>query len=83
MARQSGEPTYCPRCALAIDLDLPGRHRDGPAMDHIRALHDGGDELDPDNVVLVHTRCNSAKENRRRAERRREVAQTPTASRAW
>jgi hypothetical protein len=83
MARQSGQPTYCPRCACEIDLDLPGRDRDGPAMGHIIGLFDGGDELDPDNVRLEHTKCNSAAENRQRVVRRREVAMVPTASRDW
>lgn len=83
MARQSGEPCFCPRCAQVIDLDLSGKLPDGPAMGHKLALYDGGQELDPDNVWLEHTKCNSAAENRRRAERRREAAQTPTASRAW
>ncbi len=83
MARQSGQLTFCPRCAQVIDLDLPGRHRDGPAMGHILGLFDGGEELDPDNVRLEHTRCNSAAENRQRVVRRRMAAQTPTASRAW
>lgn len=73
----------CGECTGALDLDLSGRHPDGPALDHRLALHDGGDELDLDNCRLVHTRCNSRKENRRRAERRREAAPKPTASRVW
>lgn len=76
---------YCCVCVGHLDLDLSGRHPDGPTIEHRIALHDGGDEHDPANIAgLAHNRCNSGKENRRRAERRREAAQAPTtASRAW
>jgi len=83
LLQSDGVIPRCRYCAGELDLDLPGRHSDGPAMDHDLALYDGGDELDPANCGLLHTRCNSAKENRRRAERRLEAAPKPTASRVW
>lgn len=74
---------YCSVCGGLVDKRLSGRLPDGPTLEHTQALHDGGPELDPANARLAHNRCNSAKENRQRAVRRREAAAEPEASRTW
>ena len=67
----------CGYCRRPVDRSLSGRHPDGPSVDHIVALVDGGMLLERANLMLVHVRCNSAKENRRRAQARHNV------SRVW
>jgi len=63
-------PNVCCICGRTIDLRLPGTHAMGPTVDHIVALHDGGNVLDPANLAPAHNRCNAAKENRQRHKRR-------------
>ena len=64
------EPLFCGLCGGYIDKRLP---RTGPdvhpmsaTVDHIRAIIDGGAELDPANLQPAHRRCNLAKEAARR-----------------
>ncbi len=56
----------CSVCGLPVDKTLSGRHPLGPSVDHVVALVDGGPAREVFNLRLVHTRCNSGKENRRR-----------------
>ena len=60
----------CGLCGSLIDLSLPGSVADGPTVDHIVALHDGGHPFAESNLMACHKRCNSAKENRQRVLRR-------------
>lgn len=64
--RQAGA---CAVCGYAVDLGADGRTPEGPSVDHVHALHDGGDLIPEtnDGVRLVHTRCNTARGNRSRA----------------
>jgi hypothetical protein len=64
--RQSGR---CAACGYPVDLGADGRGPDGPSVDHVVPLHDGGDLIPDDTtgVRLVHKRCNTARGNRTRA----------------
>ena len=73
-------PNVCSICGQTIDLRLPGTHRMGPTVDHIVAIHDGGEALDPANLAPAHNRCNAGKENKQRDVRR---GRRSNVSRVW
>ena len=79
-AQVLAEEDFCGECRLPVDKTLSGRLPWGPTVGHLIALVDGGPMLRA-NMQLEHLRCNVAKENRRRAQRRRSRAATP--SREW
>lgn len=59
-----------------IRFDLRPRHPQGPSLDHIVELWEGGAEEDPDNLQPAHLRCNVVKSNRRRAQARADLTRT-------
>jgi 5-methylcytosine-specific restriction endonuclease McrA len=54
------------RCCIG----LPGCMLIATTADHVVELHEGGAAFDPNNLQAACRRCNSAKSNTRRAERR-------------
>ena len=50
----------CGICRRPVDRTLPGTHRDGPSVDHIIPLDQGGDEWHRANLRLTHLHCNSS-----------------------
>lgn len=59
-----------------ILYDLRPRHPQGPSLDHIVELWEGGAAEDPANLQPAHLRCNVIKSNRRRAEHRATLTRT-------
>lgn len=47
----------CHLCRTKVDASLSGRHPDGPTIDHLVPLADGGKD-EPMNVAIAHRRCN-------------------------
>lgn len=67
-ARVRAEETHCAWCGQPVDQTLDGNHPDGPVVDHLREITEGGDPLDRENLALMHRRCNGDKEGRRSSE---------------
>lgn len=67
-ARVRAEETHCAWCGQPVDTTIDGNHPDGPVIDHLREITDGGDPLDRENLALMHRRCNGDKEARRSSE---------------
>lgn len=53
----------CGICKGPVDMSLSGRDEQGPTIDHITALANGGHDT-LDNVQLAHRACNTAKGDR-------------------
>lgn len=47
----------CHLCRERVDMRLPGTHPQGPTIDHLIPVTDGGDD-EPVNVALAHRECN-------------------------
>lgn len=54
----------CAWCYEPIDLTIPWPDPRSFSVDHVVALADGGDPLDPSNAVPMHLGCNSSKGTR-------------------
>ena len=52
-----GQPP-CWRCGGAIDYAAPSWAPDSYDLDELIPRYQGGDPLDPDNVLPAHARCN-------------------------
>lgn len=48
----------CHLCGKRVDMRLSGMDPDGPTIDHLVPLSDGGDDT-PRNVALAHRQCNT------------------------
>ena len=59
------------RDGKVCQIRLPGCRGVATAVDHIVELDDGGAELDPGNLQAACVPCNTAKRNRRVAQRAR------------
>jgi 5-methylcytosine-specific restriction endonuclease McrA len=53
----------CHLCIKVVDTSLPGSHPQGPTIDHILPISDGGADTRA-NVALAHRQCNVARGNR-------------------
>jgi 5-methylcytosine-specific restriction endonuclease McrA len=53
------EETHCHICGEHVDQTLNGRHPDGPTVDHVISLNEGGDPVARNNLRLAHLLCNS------------------------
>lgn len=69
----------CYLCGKAVNLELSGRHPDGPTVDHVISAAMGGDVSDISNLRLAHQRCNRAKGTKLPSQ----VTQPETPSRDW
>lgn len=47
----------CHLCGKKVDMRLSGMRPNGPSIDHLVPLSDGGDDS-PENVALAHRQCN-------------------------
>lgn len=54
----------CHLCRKPIDLDISGRHAEGPTIDHLIPVSHGGRSDDPANLALAHRLCNMSRGNR-------------------
>jgi 5-methylcytosine-specific restriction endonuclease McrA len=76
--------TPCHLCGQPIDLTLHRYHSRSFTVDHLIALADNGAPLDPANVAPAHRSCNTAKNNKARAMKRRiHRAKSVSTSRQW
>lgn len=66
----------CHYSSREIVFGLRPRHPQGPSLDHIIELWEGGAEEDPDNLQPAHLRCNVIKSNKLRAEHRQALTRT-------
>lgn len=57
-------PPVCGICNKEIDMELSGKDRYGPVVDHIIPLSKGGDPFDKYNCRLTHMICNSKRQDR-------------------
>jgi hypothetical protein len=61
------DPLRCGICGRLIDKSLPKSDPWSKCVDHIIAIIDGGEPLDPLNTQPAHLWCNLDKEARRKA----------------
>lgn len=59
----------CHLCNRKVDMSLSGDHKQGPTIDHLIPLADGGDDV-ASNVALAHRSCNCARGSRGTAQLR-------------
>lgn len=60
---------YCAWCLQPIDLELRWPDPRSFSVDHVVAIANGGDELDPSNALPMHLGCNCSKGTRDLADR--------------
>jgi hypothetical protein len=70
VAQVKREESVCRLCGRWVDKTLPGTHRWGPTLHHLRALNRGGALLDRANAGLAHLHCNAKHGDGSRSHRR-------------